>query len=194
LQLGPDQDRQIREFAVRVELDPEKKPSLRWEVIPSGGTSASGVPQDPEGRVVPGLKMIGVRLPKDRATCKVRYGVAVDGWKTEATDSGHGSAQGIRGQLCVIFGGAHESDGKTAIAVSHNAFALGEDSRVVLADHEGVEVEHSPGRSQRNTVGPIQQFDNEYDVPMSKVKEFRFQTRAYRWAEFDDVALSPRRE
>jgi hypothetical protein len=185
----PGGDQQAREFAVRVENGSEKNPPHRWEVIPSG-SSASGTPQDGEGRVVPNLEVIAVTIPKDHAKCKVRFGVSTGKWATKATDSPQGgSAMGLD-KLSVIFGRAHESEGKAAITVSHNA--LGDACRVVAIDQDGEE--HLPMSTRSLGAGPIQQLDDQYDVPLSKIKEFQFQSRPFQWAEFDDVALSPRRK
>jgi hypothetical protein len=183
----PDKDQQAREFAVRVEDGPEKNPPHRWEVIPSG-SSASATPHDREGRVVPDVEMICVTIPRDRAKCKVRFGIATGEWVTQATDGPQGGSAHGREKVSVIFGGAHEAEGKTGITVSHNV--LGDASRVVAIDQEGKE--HLSGHTQSLGAGPIQQLENEYDVRLSRVKEFRFQSRPFQWAEFDDVALSPR--
>ncbi len=64
--------------------------------------------------------------------------------------------------------------------------------RIVAVDHEGQE--HLSTRTQTLGARDVLQHQVQFDLPLAKIKEFRFQTRGFEWAEFPGVALNPRGE
>jgi RNA polymerase sigma factor (sigma-70 family) len=179
-------DRQARGFAVRVKHPPEEGVSYRWQ-IPAAGSTAGGTPRDAGDKVVPDLSMIAVSVAGDLATCEVRFGVACGPWNTVAASGPDGGeAHGVA-NLGLIFGNARESGGKIVLSVSHDDFT--EDIRVVAVDR--ADKEHTPSGYQSLGVRNHNQLELEFDLPRSEVKGFRFQTRPFEWATFENVALKP---
>lgn len=185
--LFPAEGEKAREFAVRVGNLPDDGISRRWRILPPPGSSSSGTTRYANDKFVPRTEMFAACLPADRGRCTVRFGVAFGRWKTEITDGPEGSAQG-REKLSVIFGRARDVGGKTALTVSHDESE--DDLRVVAVDQDGRE--HAPIRSSASGVRNFLQREVEYDLALSKVKEFRLQSRPFEWAVFEDVALDPR--
>jgi len=88
----------------------------------------------------------------------------------------------------MIFSPALENDRTIDITVSHNV--SDRDTRIVAVDKKGKVI--TGQRRGGGASGNVCQLTIVFsDVTLADIKEFRFQTRPYEWAEFKNVTLRP---
>jgi hypothetical protein len=173
-----------REFAVRLGNLPREEAGSRWAFDPPV-SFAGGGPVIVNGKAVRELRGIAVLAPAGRDTITVKYGVAAGPWTTVA-DAGREPATSS-GKIAVTFSPAIEKDGGIVRTVTHNAADC--DYRVVAVDNTGREI---PGATESSGSAAFTQLTVTFPgLRLADVKEFRFQTRPYEWAEFKNVALRP---
>jgi hypothetical protein len=134
-------------------------------------------------------------VPADAATCTVRIGVARGEWKIEATSDGRG--MGAVGT--VLFATPRAISTGTSLVVGHvindrevRVVAVDLDGKVQSATSAGG-VSSEPGSGLARLVSTSQHLlDLEFPLSPDRIREFRFQTRSYQWAEFEEVPLEPR--
>lgn len=130
-----------------------------------------------------GLTNIIAAFPKNLRETNVRIALAAEPWQTIGTATELGSYE-AEDYVVVIFppmpphGSSQPKDG---LLVSFSKDVSNMDFRVIAIDKDGKEyVPH--------THYPNSHFQ---DLRYDQLKEFRFQTRQYHWAEFKNVALTP---
>jgi hypothetical protein len=91
-----------------------------------------------------------------------------------------------------MFAKARAIAGGTALVVANSR--SGEDTRTVAVDLDGKEhtARSAGGMSATFGSGSLQLHNLEFNLPVYQIREFRFQTRPYQFAEFRDVPLDPR--
>lgn len=123
------------------------------------------------------------------AQTDLRCGAAAGAWQTQATQvEDFAEAAGSSGN--VIFSRLSEIKGSTAITVTTTLASTVAQWRVLAVDTTG-KVYTSGGRGRVGGNGVQQETCVFEGLPVGKVKEVRFQTRPYQWAEFKNIALHP---
>src|SRR5207247_1732723 len=90
------------------------------------------------------------------------------------------------GSWTLLFHDPIESGAQTRLSASHSP-GKGWETRIVAFDLEGKQ--HLPLRSYESSTvfaRTTARFDK---LPLAQIKEFQFQARPYRWAEFRNVSL-----
>jgi hypothetical protein len=191
-----------RVFAIRVSgVGGREGLTVRWDIPKSSTIGVSEPPRWVQRPPVPGVHGAAASLPAEAATCTVRVGVADGHWKTEATTTGQG-IHAIGTDLgTILFASPRAIPGGAALVVADTI--SGPDVRIVAVDRDGIE--HGPMAAASSSAAsgtglarlvsnPPRLHDLEYPLPPDRIREFRFQTRSYQWAEFRDVPLEPRPE
>jgi predicted Ser/Thr protein kinase len=185
-QVGPG-ERAVR-FIFR-SRDAERQDASRTYDIAGAKSWISGGPPRLNGNKLSGGSFVTATFPESLSATTVRVGVALDAWETVATDAGtatgtfnfsrHGQARKV-----ALFGAIEDRSGDTILTLTHDLPE--EDVRVVAVDDQNRErastTRHATGERQRFTLP---------DLAPERVREYRFQVRPYRWAEFKNVQLSP---
>ncbi len=158
---------------------------------PAGAWGGSGVPEA-DGRYLYGYRCALAAFPKSANTVNLHFAVASGDWTTiyEHEPIGSHSTQGRRvgdTQWTVSFTGAVENaDGSTVVTVAHTP--ADRDTRVIAVDNEGQE--YTVSRSEGSLIDNVGQLTATFqNLPLKRIKEFRFQARPYQLVEFRNVAL-----
>lgn len=180
-----------RMFAVRVAPPPggPQWVSATYEVPGVGSLGSTDVTLTPSGQHLPGLYAVLAGADALPTSVTLRCGVAAGAWETQETqvENFAGAASG-RGN--VIFSRLSEIKGSTAITVTTTLASTVAQWRVLAVDTTG-KVYTSGGRGRVGGNGVQQETCVFEGLPVGKVKEVRFQTRPYQWAEFKNIALHP---
>lgn len=143
-----------------------------------------------KGRLLPEMSVILTETQADiPAQADLRCGAAAGAWQTQETQvEDFAGAAGSSGN--VIFSRLSEIKGNAAITVTTTLASTVAEWHVLAVDTTG-KVHTNSGRGRMGS-GAVQQETCVFEgLPMSKVKEVRFQTRPYQWAEFKGIALRP---
>lgn len=184
--------KQQRIFAVRITPPPgsTEDPGTTFD---AHGMAISGFASQPltlDGRRLPVMSIVSVRTEAGTvpAQADLRCGVAAGAWKTQAAQAEYadGKSESVTGG--VFFSRLTEINGNAAITVTDNMPEV--ERRIVAVDGQG---KMYVGLSQGGvSSGTMRQGTSDFEgLPMGKVKEVRFQTRPYQWADFKNVALQP---
>ena len=185
-QIGKDERAVVFLFRSR---DSERREASRTYDIQGAKTWYSGAPPRLNGRIVSGGSFVTATFPESLRATTVRVGVAVDAWETVARDSGTASQScefSRYGQTrkVAFYGVIEDKSGDTILTLTHN---LPEDDvRILAVDDRGL----THVSTTRHTTGERHQFTLLRLSPR-RVREYQFQVRPYRWAEFRDVQLAP---
>lgn len=131
-----------------------------------------------------GLTTTVAAFTKELESTTVRIGIAAGPWKTIGTASELGAYE-TEDYVVVIFppmpiySSSQPPDG---LLVNFTEDVDSQDFRVIAIDKNGKE--YIPHRHHSNR--------HFQDLSYDQVKEFRFQTRKFHWAEFKNVALRPK--
>ncbi|MHC1764195.1 MAG: protein kinase [Verrucomicrobiia bacterium] len=179
------------EFVFRLELPVGASTTFDF------GPAAEGVSQKhwpiQDGKRLEDHELVIVRLPKDARTINAKVGVAAEPWHKLAAR--HVNA-GFSGRLqhgnqewTLLFQDpVVEAGAFTRITAAHNT-VQGWETRIIAVDQAGKE---HPGRTSFQSTDQLAQTTGEFDnLPLSNVKEFRFEIRPFRWAEFRNISLTP---
>ncbi len=141
------------------------------------------------GQPFPGGFHYAVSFPRSLKKTMIRAGVAIDPWQTLAHTGNSGSAdislaRGGQSVKVTFLGAIEDKKGNTVLNVTHNI--ENHDLRAVAVDAGGKE--HPSLLSNKTRESLSATFVN---VPLDRIREFRFQVRPYRWTEFKNVPLEP---
>jgi len=157
---------------------------------------------DADGNSVPDYYMFSAVVAPPAQTAVLRVGLSMDAWETVASQKPDraGSSSFIRDgrQWFVRFykakarAGASSADRtqvnvKTTITWPESYGRLTQ--RLVAVTSDGSEQANKWGTGQWEDGRTIV-----YDLPLSSIKEFRFQVSPYDWVEFDNISLHPTRK
>ena len=153
---------------------------------------------DADGNVVPNYTMFSAVVAEPAQTAVFRVGVSREAWETVASQqpdrAGSSRFDRYGCDWTVVFDKA-ESRGaiggtqvklKTTLA-GYEAFNV-VTQRLVAVTSDGNEHATKLGEGDWKRGRTII-----YDLPLSSIKEFRFQVSPYDWVEFNNVSLQPRR-
>jgi RNA polymerase sigma factor (sigma-70 family) len=179
------QDAVYRVIAVRTTGEPADT-DVGWSISPSRGSSSRfklrrlGLPTEDLAAMV-------FALPRERATCDVKFSLAAGPWTTAKTAAGSGSESSGANGRSFIFTEPLETKNGLVRVVTHNIQDLA--VRLVAVDHAGKE--HLPTRSGGGGAGGFSQIVGKFDLRNDQVEEFRLQTRSFEEVTIKDVALNP---
>ncbi len=177
-------DRKMRGFAVRVTVPKGIEGfATEWSIAQSSGYGA-----DSSGTAALGVVGAWADLPSDAGTTTVRLGTAIGAWKTELTAMGGGTTAIVPDQGSIGVTRARAIPKGCAIVAADSL--RGPNVRIVAVDLDGKE--HTQSAGSVSSSGNLRMSDLEFDLPLDRVKEIRFQTRPFEWVEFKDVPLEPR--
>jgi beta-lactamase regulating signal transducer with metallopeptidase domain len=132
----------------------------------------------------PGIHAISFSQPKNRTQTQIEIGVAAGAWQTVSTQKADFS--GVISGENLIWHGPIEQNGHTLLTMAHGL--LDQNTRIVAVGTDGKE--HTGG-STSATQNSMQSVQTRFRRPLSKIKEFRLQSRPYEWMTFQNVALRP---
>jgi hypothetical protein len=183
--ISPEDETKIMQFAVRVKAPAGSEPNFTWQFDPKGTRSIYNLRRLNNARIAPDRLWITNEFLTPQANCTIRFGVATGPWKTISQTNRDGSWTPLE-KPRIMFGKAHNIDGRTLIAVSYSD--IQDDVRVVLLDDADkaqlATKTHMEGEEGNRLL------DLEFDFPPNR--GFYFQTRPYQWVTFKDVALMPK--
>ncbi len=169
--------------------DSERRDASRTYDLQGAKTWFSGVQPRLNGRVVSGGSFVTATFPDSLLATTVRVGVAIDTWETVARDSREASrsiefTRFGKTRKVAFLGAVEDKAGDTILTLTHNLPE--EDVRILAVDNEGIE--HAS--STQFATGERRQFTLPRLAP-PRIREYQFQVRPYRWAEFKEVQLTP---
>ncbi len=178
-----------RAFVIRHEGFPPDS-STDFEFEPSAITTSQNPGPYQKGRSLLDHEIVVAHLRPDLRSVTLRAGLAAGPWqslvKREPQAGTSGNFQHEGRDWTVLFQDPIESGAQTQLTASHSA-ARGWETRIVAMDLEGRQ--HLAPRSYQSSSSvalTTARFDK---LPLAQIKEFQFQVRPYRWAEFRNVSL-----
>jgi len=170
-------------------LDAESHAISRTYDLCGAKTWFSGVQPRLNGKIVSGGSFVTATFPESQQTTTVRMGVAMDTWETVARDSRTASRSLVFARFgqtrkVAFLGAIEDKSGDTIVTLTHDLPE--EDVRILAVDDQGNEhastTHHATGERHQFTLPRLEP---------KRVREYQFQVRPYRWAEFSEVQLSP---
>ncbi len=166
--------------------------TLEYSFEPGASEMNSGGLMLHSGEVLPDHNLVVALLPESAKAVTIRLGVAAGKWKTlvaRTPEVNMGGSFPLGHQTCrVLFLDPVESGGEARVGVSYNKVA-GWTTRVTALDTRGkLHVSIPYGESDSDVASAEGRFPG---LPLSQVKEFRFEARPYAWVEFRNVSLQP---
>jgi hypothetical protein len=138
------------------------------------------------------LQAISVAVPADMPTMTIRVGVAADPWKTVVANTDFASVSSVLIGLApgsVAFAPLAEKDGGVNATVTHDF--PGVQSRLITI---GIDGEEHPSSIMADLGSNFSQITATFpDLKIKDIKSINLQTRPYRWVEFKNVALNPKK-
>jgi hypothetical protein len=168
------------------------------DVWPIGVPNSASMTEEQMFSRTNGCRVLTAEFPASLTRASVRVGIASGPWQTVATNTVPPSLGDnlafhdfLRGKGLFILtptetAGGFNLDIGTDAPTRRQA---GTDRRLVAVDVQGREV--TPGALDMNGSGD--HMNVYYALPLSQIKEFRVQTRPFRWVEIKDIALQPAR-
>ncbi|UCD52993.1 MAG: transglutaminase domain-containing protein, partial [Phycisphaerales bacterium] len=181
-----EQRRIYYEFAAEVRGSDDL--SIRWKVPGSTRSSGTGRAVGPNGRRLAHTYAYTANQPSDVKAANVFLGIATGDWETRAvhkTLDDEGSYT-LKNDRAVAFGAAYEKNGDAHVPVTTNIQSTVLNRRLVAIDIEG---KSHRGGSYSSGGNVLHSSTYAFDIALSRVKEFRFETRPYIWVEFRNVSL-----
>ena len=172
----------VREIVVRITGLP-KDAGLEWSTSQSRSRRMA-IPRR-AGQPVTELQAVIAEFPPGQSTCDVHFDLALGEWSTAQVFDGHGTIAIQKDDQEVFFGRAREFNEGTAIAVAHNIAERA--VRVIAIDEDGKE--HQPRNRSSGGSGHLYGLDVEFNLPPSKIREYRLQSRPVGRYEIKNVAL-----
>ncbi len=136
------------------------------------------------GQSLDGFYTVVFGNPKGDKKTNIRLGIATGKWETLMSQKADFS--GVYSGRDITWHGPIDNNGKTVLHVAHKFKEL--NVRIVAVDKNGKEFTGSSNSGWKDGIESIQ---ITFEVPVSDIKEFRFQTRPYEWVEFKNVYLKP---
>ncbi len=183
----PNANEQACEFAVRVTSPNSKDWGYSWQIEP-GGSSTSGSWPVKNGKKQEDLRYIAISMPSKHEVAKVSFAVASGPWHTldnrAADGKGVASSSGEGGGIIWLSPNCNENE--TVLSVCHTykepqvrIVAIGKNGNLHTGDYTC------------GAVGEMATITATFDLLLSNIEEFQFQTRPYRMVRFEDVSLIP---
>jgi beta-lactamase regulating signal transducer with metallopeptidase domain/peroxiredoxin/protocatechuate 3,4-dioxygenase beta subunit len=164
--------------------------SIRWKVPGSTYSSGTGRAISSDGRRLAHTYAYTANQPLESKTANVFLGIASGDWETRAvhkTLDREGSYT-LKNDYAVAFGAAYEKNDDAHVPVTTNIQSTVLNRRLVAIDIEG---KSHRGGSYSAGGNVLHSSTYAFDVPLSRITEFRFETRPYTWVEFRNVSLRP---
>lgn len=178
------------EFEFLIRIDGQRDSNYRWKIQGASSLSSTCTPVNKEGNLIDQFKAVAAHFPSDQNSTDLRFGVAVGHWKTSAIYSASNIerrclvANGFAGGG-VIFSDPYEHEDQSILVLVHTFPEF--DARIIAIGIDGSL--HKTVSSSKLGVRGIRLLKCWYNLPLSKIKEFCFQTRKYEWVEFKEVSL-----
>jgi beta-lactamase regulating signal transducer with metallopeptidase domain len=137
-----------------------------------------------DNRNLAGLYSLVFDQPKNSTSSKIKLGIASGSWMTLQTKEA--DFGGVYSQQSIVWHAPVANDGKTVLNVAHTNSKM--NVRVIAIDKSGKEYAGSSSSGWENDFESVQ---TEFSLPLSDIKEFKFQARPYEWVEFKNVSLKP---
>ncbi|MEN6383977.1 MAG: M56 family metallopeptidase, partial [Phycisphaerales bacterium] len=122
---------------------------------------------------------------KEKTAANIKLGIAAGSWETIQTQKPNFS--GVYNNRSIVWHGPIEEKGQTILHTTHKHTKM--DVRITAVDKLGKE--HKGGSSSGSIGAESSSMQTRFDVALSDIKEFQFQTRPYEWVEFKNVSLKP---
>lgn len=181
----PNTNQRGHEFAVRLSNLPKEYAGIEWQFDPPASQASSGFEILNE-KSDSSLRGVSVIISDSRETITMKVGVAAGKWTTETEFDGKNAYVGIPNKSTLMISPASEADNAIVISAAHNY--EGKNIRIIAIDSNGKE--HSASSVQMGNVKNVSQINCTFsNLRLKDIKEFRFQTRPYEWAEFKNVSL-----
>jgi len=136
------------------------------------------------GQIVDDIKSIAIVCPSKQEKLDLRLYIAAGPWGNVAVAIKNSVPESFAG---VVFSVPQQTANGTTITVSDSHLEY--DSRIIAIDLEDKIYTASTRNRSAATTDNIRQTTVNFDLELSKVKEFRFQTRPYECVEFKNVSL-----
>jgi ankyrin repeat protein len=146
----------------------------------------SGGRRRENGQIVDDIKSIAIVCPSKQEKLDLRLYIAAGPWENVSVVPKNSLPVSSAG---VVFSVPQQTANGTTITVSDSYFEY--DSRIIAIDLEDKIYTASTRNRSAETTDNIRQTTVNFDLELSKIKEFRFQTRPYEWVEFKNVSLQP---
>jgi len=175
--------------------------TVRYELPQSLGSSSDGSwptkiaenAHRTEAQMFPrtnGSRVVTAEFPGSLSRTSIQVGLASGPWKLAAsytpTTAGFGNIDILQGNNRFLFSPVSETKGGTIQSIATDAT---DDLRVVVIDVQGRET--LPLLVGDNSAGALDQITACFALPLAQIKEFRVETRPFRWVESKNVALRP---
>ncbi len=163
---------------------------IRWRVPGGNRGSDRGPALGQAGEYLTGTYAYTSNQPPEVESTNVFIGITSADWQTRAihdTPDDEGSYTLDKDQA-IAFGVAYEKDGQAHVPITSTIRSADMDSRLVAVDTSGQS--HTGARSTSGG-NVLSSTTCSFDMPLDRIREFRFQTRPYLWVEFRNVSLRP---
>ena len=164
--------------------------SVKWDVPGGSNGSYTGNPTGDNGNRIGDLYVYTVNTKDADESATVRIGVSSREWQTLATHSTGKNEQIYDTRVAsAAFGRPYEKDSKTLLPFmktlkTETPHAL----RVIAITNTDREISGGVSGSGSNSVHSWTYY---FKTPLADIKEFRFQSRRYRYVRFENVSLRP---
>jgi RNA polymerase sigma factor (sigma-70 family) len=183
--LATNEKTMVRAIVARVSNLPPDANAGWWIDQAKSGSGGTAVR---DHKIVPGLGIVVVELPKDLATGTIRFSAATGPWQTVATLNGFaGAGSAHDNSPNYISGKAIATQRGTTLTVTHDI--QDDATRLVAVDRDGKEHPSLDGAG----VGlkGFTQLEAEFDLSPEEFREYRLQQRPYERMEIPNIALEP---
>jgi hypothetical protein len=151
---------------------------------------------DADGNVVPNYTMFSAVVAEAAQTAVLGVGLSMEAWETVASQkpdrAGSSSFQRYGRQWTVVFDKAESLGASDRTQVKLKTTLSGYEAynvvtqRLVAVTSDGNEHATKWGEGDWQRGRSIT-----YDLPLSSIKEFRFQVSPYDWVQFENISLQP---
>lgn len=189
LRVSPARNKQAREIAVLLQGNLEEGVGFRYKIpIAENSSSDSVVDTHKDGEQLKAIYGVAFDAPVESEAADISLGIGAGPWHTIASSTADfketrgsgGNAGGVVWHEPVV------ENGKTIISVAHSY--INENVRIAAVTKDNAV--HTSG-STSSSVADFESIRATFDVSLSEIKEFCFQTRPYQWIKFKNVSLRP---
>jgi len=174
--ITPMTGRKAREIAISIE-DFDNDIGFRYEIEGVQNSASSGSGDQKTYCIV-------FDQAEGNNKTDISVGIAAGQWETVMTQEPN--FEGVHSYNEVIWHGPGEKEGKTVLHTAHTM--VDKNTCVIVVDHSGKEHIGSSNSAMKKGLESVQ---TTFSLPLSQIKEFKFQTRPYQWVIFKNVSLKP---
>ena len=174
----------VREIAVRWIEQPQGL-ALSYGVV-GGGSAAAGRPDDAQGKSIPNIYTTAQAFPNGTKTAALKFVIGLGEWETVGTTDGQNDCAIGGPKYSVAFTKTSQRSEGLALSAAHNITK--QDVRLIAIDHEGKPMP-SPPCSRSGGRGFMQSTGVFPGLKSEEIKEFRLETRPYRFVEVRNISL-----